>query len=253
MYNYFPHPSNLRQSSGCVTLLIEEGYGGYGIYLAILELLRDAPNYRYTRDSKVLAYVLHAPDVDAVERVVNNYGLFDVDDDGLLFSPWLVEQLGAYSDKKAKLQEAGRKGAARRWSNQRNGEAIATPSNGDGEAIAILHNVTQPNVTYHNVTAPSEPSGEDWRGICLDQGKKVDEHLVEAMAASEVDGHNTSYVAQVCWHYGIGENVLGYLLRITDNASLDNYRYKAFCALIKRIQAEKYRPNHPANFICSKL
>lgn len=253
MYNYFPHPSNLRQSSGCVSLLIEEGYAGYGIYLSILEILRDAPNYRYNPEPKIWRYLLHGDDTDQIERVLKNYGLFNIDDDGLLFSPWLLEQLGNYSDKKAKLQEAGRRGAARRWNKEKNGEAIATPSNGDGEAIAILPNNTQYNITKQNATTPPECVEEDWRGICQSQGLKVDIDLVEAMCKTDVKGHNTGYIAQVCHYYGIGQNVLDYLLRITDTANVENGKYKAFCALVKRIQGEKYRPQYPANFFCSKI
>ena len=253
MYNYFPHPSNLRQSSGAVALLIEESYAGYGIYLAILEVLRDAPDYRYSSSAKVWAYVLHAPDVNQVERVIRNFGLFDFDDDGLMFSPWLSEQMGAYSDKKQKLQEAGKRGAARRWQKKEDGQAIATPSVEDGQAIAILHNNTQYNITKHDETTPSECVEEDWRGICQSQGLKVDIELVEEMCKADAEGHNTGYIAQICHYYGIGQNVLDYLLRVTDRANVENERYKAFCALVKRIQREKYRPQYPANFFCSKI
>lgn len=253
MYNYFPHPSNLRQSSGAVALLIEEGYAGYGIYLAILEVLRDAPDYRYSSSAKVWAYVLHAPDINQVERVIRNFGLFDFDNDGLLYSPWLSEQMGAYSDKKQKLQEAGKRGAARRWQKKEDGQAIATPSMEDGQAIAILHNNTQYNLIEQNTTTSPKCVEEDWRGICQNQGKKVDDDLVEAVGATSPQGHASGFVAQVCRDYGIGENVLDYLLRITDTANLENERYKAFCALVKRIQRERYHPQYPANFFCSKI
>lgn len=253
MYNYFPHPSNLRQSSGVVSLLIEEGYAGYGIYLSVLEILRDAPHFKYSAEAKVLAYVLHAPDVSQVERVLRNFGLFDFDGDGLLFSPWLSEQLEAYSDKKQKLQEAGRRGAARRWSKVEDGQAIATPSVEDGQAIAILHNNTQPNLMQPNMTTPSESGREEWREICLSPGKKVTDELISAICSSEAPGHSAGYIAQVCRDYGIGENVLEYLMKITDNGNVTNSRYLAFCALVKRIQSEKYHPNLPANFFCSKI
>ena len=253
MYNYFPHPSNLRQSSGVVSLLIEEGFAGYGIYLSILELLRDAPSFRYSADAKVLAYVLHATDIEQVGRVVRNFGLFDTDSNGLLFSPWLSEQLEAYSDKKHKLQEAGKRGAARRWAKVEDGQAIATPSVEDGQAIAIIPNLMQPNITTQNKTSPSETSGEEWRDVCRNQGEKVDDELVSAIASTQPEGHASGFVADVCRRYGIGQNVLNLLLRATNNADLGNRRYIAFAALIRRIEVEKYRPEYPANFICSKI
>lgn len=253
MYNYIPHPSNLSKSSCIAALLIEDGHAAYGIYWMVLELLRDTNEYRFSNDAKVIAWAIHCPDVGLVDRVLHNYGLFDIDGDGLLFSPWLTESMGAYDTKKKKLQEAGRRGAARRYGSKDNGEALATPSVEDGEAKAIIYNVTKRNITQHNATTSTEVDGEDWREICKSQGLKVDDELVAAIAATQPEGHAPGYVAQVCRQYGIGQNVMDYLLRVTDNASLTDDRYIRFCALIKRIEREKYTPTHPANFICSKI
>lgn len=253
MYNYFPHPSNLRQSSGCVSLLIEEGYAGYGIYLSILEILRDAPNYRYSPDPKVWRYLLHGDNTDQVERVLKNYGLFDIDDDGLLFSPWLLEQLGNYSEKKAKLQEAGRRGAAKRWAaaHKEDGQAIATPSVEDGQAIA--YNIIKPNLTKPNITSPMENNGTDWSEILNNTGKKMEEDLVKVLGEHDPEGHNTGYIAQVCWHYGVGENTFNFLCERSNNADMTHPLYKKFCALVKRIQADKFTPKKPDAFFIKKL
>lgn len=253
MYNYIPHPSNISKSSMLTSLLIEEGHAAYGIYWMVLELLRDCPAYKVGDSVKSIAWSIHSTELDLVDRVLHNYGLFDIDGNGLLFSPWLLEQMEAYDAKKKKLQEAGRRGAAKRFASRDSGEAIATPSVEDGEAKAILYNVTKRNVTQCNPTTSADVDGEDWRGICSCQGLKVDDDLVAAIAATQPEGHAPGYVAQVCRVYGIGQNVMDYLLRVTDNASLENERYVKFCALIKRIEREKYSPAHPANFICSKI
>lgn len=243
----------MRQGSACVSLLIQEGWAGYGVYMAILEILRDAPGFRYNPDPKLWAYILHGADVDLVKRVLQQYGLFDQDNDGLLFSPWLNDQLSEYSDKKTKLQEAGRRGAAKRWAaaHANNGQAIATPSVEDGQAIA--YNDTQYNITEDNKTTHSESCEEDWRLLCQQQGIRVDEDFVVAMTSTQPEGHAPGYVAQVCCQYGIGQNVLDYLLRVTDNANKTDRRYKQFCSIVSRIQREHYSPQYPANFFCSKL
>lgn len=243
----------MRDFSQVLTLRIEEGSAGYGIYIMVLQLLRDMPMYSMGDNPKRIAFALNEPDISMVERVLHNYGLFDIDDDGLLNSPWLSEQLSVYDQKKKKLQEAGRRGAAKRFGNGNNGEAIATPSNGDGEAIAILHNATQYNITEFDKTTPSESVKEDWKSICASQGLRVDEDYVLAIAATQPEGHAPGYIAQVCCQYGIGQNVLDYLLRVTDNANKDDRRYKQFCGIVNRIQREKYNPQYPANFFCSKL
>lgn len=242
MYNYFPHPSNLRQSSECVSLLIEEGFAGYGLYLAILEVLRDAPGYRYSPDPKVWRYILHADNLDQLQRVLTSYGLFDRDDNGLLFSPWLCEQLEAYSDKKAKLAEAGRRGALKRWasSKDKEGQAIANPSMEDGQAIA--YNIMKPNITLRNVTLP-DPS----------VGKVVDVAFFEKMISSQPEGHAPGYVAQVCMKYGMKEETCLFICEHSENAKVTNSVYKAFSAIVRRIEAEKFTPKYPDSFFMSKL
>lgn len=243
----------MRDFSSVLTLRIEEGSAGYGVYIMVLQLLRDMPGYSMSDNPKRVAFALNEPDVTMVERVLHNYGLFDIDGEGLLSSPWLSEQLSSYDQKKKKLQEAGRRGAAKRFGTSSNGEAIATPSNGDGEAIAIPYNATLPNISKEDITTPSESCGEDWKIICAQQGLRVDEDYVVAIAATQPEGHAPGYIAQVCCQYGIGQNVLDYLLRVTDNANKNDRRYKQFCSLVNRIQREKYNPQYPANFFCSKL
>lgn len=253
MLNYIPHPSNARLAGGLLRLRIDEGSAGYGVYWMVLELLRDAPDYKLTADARALAFAINEPDIDLVQRIITNLALFDQDSNGNLFSPWLNEQLSAYDDKKRKLQEAGRRGALKRYQAKSidNGVAIATPSVDDGVAIAIQHNIMQHDVTEN--TTPPECQEEDWRVICQSQGLTVDEDLVSAIAQTQPEGHAPGYVAQVCRQWGMGQNVLDYLLRITDNAALTHPRYKAFVALVAKISREKYSPKYPANFFCSKL
>lgn len=253
MYNYIPIPSNMRDYPQIVELRINEGAAGYGIYIMVLQALRDAISFSIGDNPKRLAYIFNEPDVSLVDRVLHNYGLFDTNNDGLLFSQWLNEALESYQDKKIKLQEAGRRGAAKRWAAAQkvNGQAIATPLLDNGQAIA--YNTTQYNITEYNKTSPAETEEEDWRVICRSPGLKVDDELVSAIAATQPAGHAPGYLADVCRRYGIGQNVLDYLNRVTDNGNLENSRYKAFVSLVKRIEAEKYRPEYPANFFCSKI
>lgn len=253
MYNYIPHPSNCSKSSMITTLLIEEGHAAYGIYWMVLELLRDCPDYRIDNNPKSIAWSVHCTDTDLVARVLKNYGLFDVDSDGLLFSPWLLDQMESYDDKKRRLQEAGRRGAAKRFAKGGDREAIATLPTEDREAIAIQYNVTQRNVTQHNVTQPSGTDGPDVDFICKNQGPEVSVELLEALTSTRTEGHAPGYLAQLCMHYHMGESVLEALQALTNNADLTNPRYKALCAKIRDMEAKKWRPNMPANFFLKFL
>ena len=253
MLNYIPHPSNARLAGGLLRLRIDDGAAGYGVYWMILELMRDAPDYKVTSSPKALAFAINEPDVDLVSRIVSDLALFDQDSEGRLYSPWLNEQLSAYDDKKRKLQEAGRRGAAKRYASKdtNNGVAIATPSVEDGVAIAIQHNIMQHNIT--DITTPPESDAEDWRSVCMSQGLPVDDDYVAAMVATQPAGHASGYVAQVCRQWRMGQNVLDYLLHITDNANVEHPRYKALVGLVNKITRERYSPKYPANFFCSKI
>lgn len=236
-----------------VSLLIEEGFEGYGLYWGIIEVLRDAPGYKYNNDPKVWAYVLHCQDLEKLTRVLQNYGLFDQDNDGLLFSPWLSNQLDSYDDSKRKRQEAGKKGAASRWGAKvsDNGNAIAMPLNDNGNAIA--HNNTQYNSTQGNEIQPNQIGEEGLKALCLNQGGKVEPELLEVLSSTAPEGHAPAYIAQVCMVYGMGENILNFLCERTNNAETTHPLYIKFCALVRRIQAEKYTLKYPANFFLSKL
>lgn len=234
-------------------LLIDEGHPGYGVYWMVLELLRDCPAYRISNNVKSIAWSIHCNDVELVGRVLQNYALFDIDDNGLLFSPWLCQQMGAYDERKKKLQEAGRRGAAKRFAPaaSEDGQAIASPSVEDGQAIA--YNVTQHNITKHDITQPTQAVAEDWREICRNQGAAIDPIELGNVASIQTEGHAQGYIMQVCIQYGMGRNVYNALCRITEEARVSNPTYRKFCTIVERIQKEKYRPEYPANFFFSKI
>ena len=253
MYNYFPHPSNARTSSMVVSLLIEEGFAGYGLYWAILEVLRDAPSYKYSSDPKVWAYVLHGQDPGQIERVLRNYGLFDFDNDGLVFSPWLMEQLGAYDDTKQRRRAAGLKGAARRWGSKgsEDGNAMAMPLTENGNAMA--YNITNITTEQKEINQPTPREVEGWESLLQNPGKPIDPDLPSALASTSTTGHASGYIAQVCLAYGMGENVLNFLCERTDGGDVTNPLYQKFVSLVKRIERDKFKPNQPANFFLRKL
>lgn len=236
-----------------VTLLIEEGHAAYGVYWLVLELLRDCPGYRIEDNVKSLAWSVHCQDIALVDRVLHNYNLFEKDKDGQLFSPWLCSQMEAYDDRKKKLQEAGRRGAAKRFAPaaSEDGQAIATPSVEDGQAIAP--NITQYNVTRPNITQPTQATAEDWRDICRNQGAPIDPIELGDIASIQTEGHAQGYIMQVCIQYGMGRNVYNALCRITEDARVSNPTYRKFCTIVERIQKEKYKPDYPANFFLSKI
>ena len=242
MYNYIPHPSNCRVSSNILRMLLREGVAGYGVYWMLLEMLRDAKDFRMFFFPESFAYALHCNDVNLVTRVCKDYGLFKFDDEEFMSSEWLEEAMGEYSNKIAKLQEAGRKGAARRWAaaHGTDGQAIATPSKEDGQAIA--YNITQCNVMQDNIILPN-----------LGDSPKVGVEYLELLCSTQQEGHAPGYVAQVCLQYGMTEASCNFICERSDNAAVGHPIFVKFKTIVGRIQREKWTPKHPDSFFLKKL
>ena len=205
-------------------------------------MLRDAPDFRISYEPDIIAYSLHLEDPAIVRNICEQVGVFSIGSDNMLWSPWLLEAMEAYNEKKTKLQEAGRKGAAKRWAatHSSDGQAIATPSVEDGQAIA--HNITQSNITEHNETIPVPTDGQ-----------RVDVDYLELLCKTDQPGHSTGYVAQVCLTYGMLKTTCDTICERTDNANMSNPTYGKFVALVKRIQRENWKPKHPDGFFMKKI
>ena len=155
---------------------IKEGAAGYGVYMMLLETLRDADGRRVFNFPEGLAFAINEPDIDLVKRVINEYGLFNEDKEGFITSPWLDAQMAEYDAKKAAAAEAGRRGAAKRYGKQpekapenieQAGKAIGTPK---------APNSNKPNPNIINSTEIN-PTTSKSRLLGLTWGKWSGEEL----------------------------------------------------------------------------
>ena len=127
--SWFSHDSNARNSKKLIRLRQKLGAVGYGTYWMLLERLREEENYTSERDYAMIAFDLRV-DEDTIRSVVEDFGLFEVSEDGKYFhAPGLDERMSA-KDVRA---NAGRKGAESKW-----GKKDATPSGmaQNGETMA---------------------------------------------------------------------------------------------------------------------
>lgn len=91
----FAHDSNTRNCSDVIRLRMAHGAAGYGIYLMILEILREAPDYVCPLDFKVLAFDLKESE-DLICKVISDFNLFSFTPDGKgFYSPMLSSRLHA--------------------------------------------------------------------------------------------------------------------------------------------------------------
>lgn len=166
----------MRTSSHVLRMRIREGAAGYGIYMMLLEILRDADGRKVFNFPEGLAYAINERDIDLVKRVIEDYGLFNIDEDGNITSPWLDAQMAEYDAKKAAAVEAGKRGAAKRYGKKPEEPAEnSNPMGGaKGSLKAPLSNKPNPN----NINSTEiNPTNTKSRLLGLTWGKWSGEEL----------------------------------------------------------------------------
>jgi hypothetical protein len=115
---YFSHDSNARNDEKVVDLRFSHGWEGYGIYWAIIEMLRDTATYSMQLDCKRIAFALQVNE-KIIKGVICDFDLFVIDGD-VFYSDSLKRRM-AYREK---VSDERRKAARKRWDNA-NADAIA--------------------------------------------------------------------------------------------------------------------------------
>lgn len=111
---YFPHYSNARNDRKIKRLRKELGVEGYGIFMMLLEILRDQPDLRYPMSDIDLLETEIGTSQAKIEAVIKGYDLFNVSPDHF-FSPKLIEYLEPYFKAREQRSLAGQKsGESRR-------------------------------------------------------------------------------------------------------------------------------------------
>lgn len=125
---YFSHDSNAHNDPKILNLLQHEGWAGYGLYWAIVELLRNESDYRLKAQYGVYAFALRTEE-ERIKNVVENYELFVVDS-GYFFSESLIRRMEIKETKSQKARES----ALSRW-NKEKPDANAMRTHSEGNAI----------------------------------------------------------------------------------------------------------------------
>lgn len=129
MANYFSHDSNARSDNKVIALRMKYGWEGYGLYFALIEKLADSPCYKLPQDYNALAYDLRT-DNAKIKNIVNDFGLFDITEDGEYFySKSLLKRMQFKDEKSAKARES----ANRRWEKKKN--KLQSQSEGTTDAM----------------------------------------------------------------------------------------------------------------------
>lgn len=258
MLNYIPIPTNFHQSKKVLAMMAQEGAHGYGVFLLLLQLARDNEHRWITSDIRLLAYAIRETDTELVGRIVKNYDLFETLPNENVYSPILDNLMSEYDAKKAAAREAGRRGAAARYSKataeQPNSDPIATPQQ-------PLDNSTLLNKTECNPTkSRSKLLGEEFQGragaelvsFCRSEGKAIDADFIGKCDKAAQPGFTPQFLAETCAWFGVHQGIFATLLKWANYAKCGDPRYTFLLKLQKDAEKAEFRPKYPAEYLVSK-
>ena len=111
---YFSHDSNARNDLKCMRLRRLCGMAGYGLYWCVIEMLRDASEFRLPLAMREdIVYELRADDSHFAALI--DCGLLEHDDQWF-WSESLCRRMSAFTAKREQARNAGRVSAQRRCS-----------------------------------------------------------------------------------------------------------------------------------------
>jgi len=262
----------MRTADHVLAMRIQEGAAGYGIYVMLLELLRDSETRSLVNNPKNLAFAINEPDIDLVSRVITDYGLFEIAPDGAFRSPWLQQQLEEYDAKKEAAREAGKRGAAARY-----GKKYQETKNDDSNPIGTLY--PPPSVPYGNITnsinenkinpTKSKLLSLSWKDMTgqdlFDLARLIQPPLddITGQWASgkqkELDEqrgrgkHNVEVVYEIARYYKLGDAMFGWLLRYSDLGKVGSTELMRLIDIWNKNKADKFMPKYPAEYLLVKL
>lgn len=238
----------------------------------LLELLRDAENRQLVCNPQHLAFAINEPDVDLVQRIIRDYGLFTLGDDGKLSSPWLEQQMHEYDEKKRAAVEAGRRGAARRYGRQV-AESEGTDSVANAVPMGTLSptngNIIESNTTNEINTTKSKLLGMSWKGwtgkalfelarkkeplIDEDSRKIIKSQETKLNAKAGREKYNLEALMDVCDFFKVGVGIFRFLVEYTSYGQIGTVEIRRLLELRNDCRETKFTPKYPAEYLLVKL
>lgn len=114
---YFSHDSNAKDDPKCIMLIEQLGLEGYGIFWVLIETLRDQPEHKYPLNLIPAIARRFNTTTEKMNVVVNNYGLFIIENKEFFYSKSLNERMLLVDQRREQTSLAGQKGMKTRWGN----------------------------------------------------------------------------------------------------------------------------------------
>ena len=261
-----------------------EGAAGYGIYVMLLELVRDSEDQQLFDDPESLAFAIHEDDVSMISRICHDYSLFTLTDEGNLRSPFLAMCQQQADERAAKAREWGRKGAAARYSRADGAQSTPTqsagspaedprpaPSHGDkpytlpmegGMDSPCINKKDQPKGKEKESNQQPTKSklvslewlglpGGDWLEMCR-SNPKLDLCTIEERFGMSLDrSHNPLMLREWFANWPIPEQLYTTLRVLSDDWRVDHPVFVALNQVRVHAQKTQYRPQHPWEYLIS--
>lgn len=241
-----------------------EGSSGYGIFIMLLELLRDSEDLKTSYDPAVIAWALHESDIDRLRRVCENYDLFKQTDNGELYCPWLTDIMSEHTERHQKLSEAGKKSAAARKRNSNHLETTPPPyaqggsnhvGNLDQQTILDNNREERPQQTMDFAALVSGErvySEESIKTIGRSVCTKFDLDY-ETLKNLSSKGHNLNAVGDVAKHFKLNVDQFTALKIATGDARIGSKELIALVEAFNHCKQSQFMPKYPYEYLMSRI
>jgi hypothetical protein len=185
---WFSHDSNAKDDPKIMILMDQLGIEGYGIFWILIEILRDQPNYRCPLIILPSLAKRYGTSHEKMLAVVQNYGLFLIEDDEFFFSQSLLTRMKALDKKREQARLAGIKsGEKRKTITEGKRTTVERPLNDRSTDVEqVKERIVKETINkefevfwdqYHSITrmakTDKEPAIKYWQALTEDERNKA--------------------------------------------------------------------------------
>lgn len=128
---YFSHDANAKDDPKILRLRMDLGWEGYGLFWALIELLRNETDHRMRMHYKSIAFALQTHE-NSIEKIINDYDLFCTDEQ-FFWSESLLKRMELKEERSEKARESAKK----RWNKDVDANAMRTHSERNANAMQL--------------------------------------------------------------------------------------------------------------------
>lgn len=274
----------MRNEINIIRMRQRWGSAGYGVYVMLLELLRESEGQQVFYFPEALAYSLHENNIEMVESVCRDFSLFTFTGDDIMSSPFLAMCQAQAEERAAKAREWGKMGAKARYSRadqrhpspepgQEPGAAApisdadhgnipyTLPMGGGMDSPCINQETNDNNDTKEKENQPTKSKlvamewlglpGADWLEMCSSPDLMREPEALRILDLPPVAGRNPAILVDWIRQFGLPKKLYGTLQTLSGDWRVDSPVFQAIFAVVKHVRDTKYKPAHPAQYLVS--